>query len=416
MNVLITGARVVTPTDTVGPRRGRAMELLYVMDEADVLVREGRIVAVEPASSGLALSRDVPKGATVIEAQGRVLMPGFVDCHTHACWAGSRLDEWQMKLQGATYQQIMAGGGGIMSTVRATREATRDELAASLTTRLRAMLRHGTTTVEVKSGYGLSWEAESKMLGAIADASRADGVPHVTPTALLGHVIDPDVPDFVAATCGRTLHEVATHHRRLDGGPLAVDAYCEKGSWSVEDCVRLFEAAKARGMPIRVHTDQFNALGMVQEAIQLGAVSCDHLEASGPAEFEALGKSETMAVILPACGFHLDGRYANGRALIDAGAALAMATNCNPGSAPTVSMAMIVALAVRHCGLRVPEAIHAATANAAAVLGLRDRGSIAPGMRADMMLLRHRDERELAYEFGGNPVDVVIANGRVVEA
>lgn len=414
MNVLLTNVRVVTPTDTPGPRRGRAMELLYVMDEADVLVRDGTIVAVEPASAKVALSREVPKGVHVIDGQGRVLMPGFVDCHTHACWGGSRLDEWQMKLNGATYQQIMASGGGIMSTVRATRAATREELGAMLTTRLRTMLRLGTTSVEVKSGYGLSLEHESKMLGAIADASRSDGVPHVTPTALLGHALDSEVADFVEQTTRRTLHEIATHHRRGDGGPLAVDAYCEKGAWSVEDCLALFAAAKARSMPVRVHTDQFNALGMVQEAISLGAVSCDHLEASGKAEFEALGKAETMAVILPACGFHLDGRYANGRALLDSGAALAMATNCNPGSAPTMSMPMIIALAIRFCGLRVPEAIHAVTINAAAVLGLRDRGAIAPGMRADMVLLRHRDERELAYEFGGDPVDAVIAHGRVV--
>ncbi len=411
MSVLLTNARIVTPTAEPGPRRGRSMELLYVMDEADVLVQDGRIVAMEPASRGLATSRDVPHGATTIDAQGRVLLPGFIDCHTHACWGGSRLDEWQMKLRGATYQEIMAKGGGIMSTVRATRQTPREELAAALVTRLRAMLAHGTTSVEVKSGYGLTLEHETKMLQAIADASHTLRVPHVTPTALLGHTLDPDVPDFVADTCRRTLHEVATHHRRPDGGPLAVDAYCEKGAWSVDDCTRLFESAKVRNMPIRVHTDQFNALGMVREAISLGAVSCDHLEASGPEEFAQLGASETAAVILPACGFHLDGRYANGRALIDAGAVLSMATNCNPGSAPTVSMPMIIALAVRHCGLRVPEAIHAVTINAATVLGLRDRGIIAPGMRADMVLLRHRDERELAYEFGSNPVDMVFLQG-----
>jgi len=411
VSLLITNARVVTPTVDVGPRRGRAMELLYVIDEADVLVREGRIVAVEPAGRGLALSREATPAQHMIDAQGRVLLPGFIDCHTHACWGGSRLDEWQMKLAGATYQQIMARGGGIMSTVRATRETSRAELAASLTARLRAMLAHGTTSVEVKTGYGLSLEHESKMLHAITDAAHALRVPHVTPTALLGHTLDPESPDFVTETCRRTLHEIATHHRRPDGGPLAIDAYCEKGAWSVEDCTLLFEAAKVRNMPIRVHTDQFNALGMVREAIALNAVSCDHLEASGPAEFTALGASDTAAVILPACGFHLDGRYANGRALIDAGAILVMATNCNPGSAPTISIPMIIALAVRHCGLRVPEAIHAVTINAANVLGLRDRGIIAPGMRADMVLLRTRDERDLAYEFGGNPVDAVFVQG-----
>jgi imidazolonepropionase len=419
MSILITNARVVTPTDQPGLRRGRAMEMLYVVDEADVLVREGSIAMVEPASRGLALSRDVPRNTRVIDAQGRVLLPGFVDCHTHACWAGSRLDEWQMKLRGATYQQIMASGGGILSTVRATRAASRDELASLLRQRLGVMLAHGTTTAEVKSGYGLSLEAETKMLGAIADASRVDDagpLPYVIPTALLGHAIDPEEPDFVANTIRRTLHEVATHHRRSDGGPLAVDAFCEAGAWSVEQCVDLFESAKVRNMPVRVHVDQFSSIGMVQEAIRLGAVSCDHLEASGEGEFAALGKSETAAVILPACGFHLDGRYAKGRALVDAGAGLAIATNFNPGSAPVMSMPFVVALAVRYCGLRIAEAIHAATVNAAHVLGLRDRGAIAPGMRADMILLRHRDERELAYEVGGNCVDVVVAHGRVVSA
>lgn len=401
-----------------GARRGDAMSELGIIPRGDVHVSGGRIVSVGP--SGSLPSTDAP----VIDAAGRVLMPGFVDCHTHACYAGDRLDEWELKRAGATYLDILRAGGGIMSTVRATRSASPDELGASLSDRLERMLREGTTTVEVKSGYGLSLEHELKMLRVIQSAGeRFAGT--VVPTALLGHALDADSADpaackrFVDRTIGDTLPGVSGEFPFI-----AVDAFCEKGAWSLDDCVRLFDRARRGGHSLRVHADQFTSLGMTAHAADAGFISVDHLEAATPEESRLLGLSSTIGVLLPVCGFHVDGRYANARPIIDACAeeaagdgkgggsgGVAIATNFNPGSAPCLSMPMAIALAVRHCGLSPGEAIVASTVNAAAVLGLEDRGVIAPAKRADLILLRHTDERMLAYEFGSGAVDEVIVNG-----
>lgn len=370
---------------------------------ADVHIDGPRIAAVGPYLAA-------PTGADIIDARERVLLPGFVDCHTHLCYAGSRLDEWEQKLQGVPYLDILAAGGGIMSTVRATREAPQVELERLLLERLNRLLRQGTTTVEIKSGYGLSTEHEVKMLRAIRNAAKQwPGT--VVPTALIGHAIDPDVPTptFVHTTILETLPEI---HAEFPG--IAIDAFCEKNAWSVDDCVRLFMQAAELGHPIRVHTDQFTSLGMVPNAIKLGARSVDHLEASTADDLHAIAASNTIGVILPACGFHLDGRYANAREILSRGGRVALATNCNPGSAPSTSIPFAIALAVRHCGMTPAEAIVATTRTAAKVLNLNDRGVITPGARADLVLLRHHDERALAYDFGGDHVDAVIVNGRVM--
>lgn len=411
---VIREARVLTmlaPGETAPPkggRRGRELGMLGVIPRADVVIQDGRVVAVKDSAPAKSYQNS---GATTIEAIGGVLMPGFVDCHTHACWAGSRIDEWEKKLAGATYQEIMAAGGGIMSTVRAVRAAAAGELMIGLADRVERMLRLGSTTIEVKSGYGLMDEFEIAMLEAIhVTADSWAGV--LVPTALLGHAIDPGAltPEtFVNQTIDRALPGVS---RRFPG--IAIDAFCEKGAWSLADCVRLFEKAKALGHPIRVHADQFTSMGMIGEAIRLGALSVDHLEATTPDDLKRLAESDTFGVMLPVCGFHLDGRYANGRGFVDHGGKLCVATNYNPGSAPCPSMPFAIALAVRHLKLTPAEAIGAATVNPAALLGFADRGYIAAGARADLILLRHNDERALAYEVGDNPVaEVFVAGERV---
>lgn len=398
-------ARVVTPPGP-GPHRGAAANDLHVLDRADVLVRNGRIEAIEPAGSLSAKGVD-----HALDAKGRVLMPSFVDAHTHACWAGDRIDEWTKKLAGATYLELLKAGGGIMSTVRSVRGASEKDLASSLLDRLTRMLLAGTTTVEVKSGYGLSTNDELKMLRAIRAAAK-DFPGAVVPTALIAHAIDADHPSrdaFIETTIGETLDAV---HAEFPG--VALDAYCESGAWSLDECARLFDRAISLGHPFRVHADQFNALGMTRWAVERGARSVDHLEASTPEELALLARSKTFGVMLPCAGFHTDGRYADGRAFLDAGGALVIATNCNPGSAPTHSMPMAIALAARFNGLTPNEAITACTANAAALLGFDDRGRLTPGARADLILLRHTDERALAYEFGDNPVDVVCVHGAII--
>ena len=400
MPLLIRNARLLSLANGAIPRRGKALGELGVIPDGALLIADGKIAAVGPKV-------EAPTDAQVIDAGGRCVMPGFVDCHTHACWAGDRLEEWTMKLNGVPYLEIMKKGGGIHATVNAVREATQKQLAASLRDRLTHLLREGTTTVEVKSGYGLTTEAELKMLRAIRRAA-SDWPGTVVPTALLGHAVEGDHDTYTRMVVKEMLAEVSREFP-----DIAVDAFCETGAWSVEACVKLFEKA-GKHHPLRVHADQFNSLGMIPEAIRLFARSVDHLEATTKKDLLALAASPTMGVILPCTGFHTDQRYARGGFFVDQGGALALATNCNPGSSPTHSMPFAIALAVRFCGLSPSEAIAAATVNAAAVLGFTDRGTLEAGKRADLLILRHKDERALAYELGGNPVDTVICNGQVV--
>ena len=392
-----------------------------VLPCADVVVEGERIVSISegtearrhegtktPEANG---DRKGMESDSVIDAAGRVLMPGFVDAHTHALWAGDRLAEWEMRRGGASYLEVLEAGGGILSTVRAVRAAGPAELEDNLLARFEIMLREGTTTVEVKSGYGLTTTDELKMLRAIQSATKGGGAAaiSVVPTALLGHAIDPEQPRFIDTVIHEMLPAVS---QEFPG--IAIDAYCEQGAWSVQDCRRLFERAIALGHPVRLHADQFNSLGGVDLGIELGALSVDHLEATDLEVLKRLARSKTYGVMLPACGFHVDGRYANGRAFLDAGGKLVLASNCNPGSAPTSSMPFVIALAVRKLGLTVAEAIEAVTSAPTDLLSLPDRGRIAPGMRADLILLRHMDERQLAYEVGGNPVDLVVCGGKTI--
>ena len=414
----IRGARVLTmsvreksPDAALRPARGAALNDLGIIDHADVTIdpSRGEIVSVSPVAKG---GSRATAGPADFEARGRILMPGFVDCHTHALWAGSRIDEWEMKLRGATYQEIAAKGGGILSTVRAVQNATDAALDEALRSRLQSMLALGTTTVEVKSGYGLSMRHELRMLRAIARV-KPTAAQTIVPTALLGHAIDPDLPreQFVESTIRETLPAVA---REFPG--ITVDAFCEQGAWTLDETVRLFEAAKRLRCPVRVHADQFTSMGMVERAISLGALSVDHLEASTDEDLRRLAASSTFGVALPCSGFHLDGRYARAGRLAREGGAVCIAANCNPGSAPCPSMPMAIALAVRHGGLTPAQAIVAATRNPAALLGLSDRGFIAPSARADLLLLNTADERALAYEFGTNLVERVWTAGKPHDA
>lgn len=399
--IAITNARLLTLAHGGAPRRGKAMGKLAVIEHGSILIQDGTNDAIGP-------SINIPDDAQIIDADGRVVMPAFVDCHTHACWAGDRLDEWELKQRGATYLEILESGGGIMSTVRAVREASIDQLTESLLERLHWMLREGTTACEVKSGYGLSTKDELKMLDAIVLADQ-NWPGRVSPTACIGHAKDSAVEDFVSQTISETLPAV---HERYPG--ITIDAYTEQGAWSVDETVRLYTAAKDLGHPLRIHADQFNALGMLEAALELGTLSVDHLEATQPKALKKLAQSNTMGVMLPCSGFHVDDRYGDGRSFIDAGGALAIATNVNPGSAPCLSMPMAIALATRKLGITAAEAITASTINAALLLGFKDQGTLEVGKRADLIMLRHRDERQLGYTFGGSHVELVICNGSIV--
>jgi imidazolonepropionase len=408
MSLFIRRARVLTltppasapaaPGGGVQPRRGVALRELGVLPRGDVWVQNDKIIAVGP-------DLPVPPDAEVIDADGRVLMPGFVDCHTHACWAGPRLDEWEKELAGASPADLEKSGGGLPATIAAVRAATRKQLAAGLRLRLEAMLRVGTTTVEVKSGLGLNSEAERKMLGAIQRAA-SEWPGTVVPTALLGHAIENDPAAHTRLIVREVLPEV---WHEFPG--IAVDARCAADAWPAEACVRLLDRARKHGLPIRVSADQHASTGMIPEALQLHARSVDHLENATRADLQALAASDTFAVMLPGASFHAGSRYARAGAFVDSGGLLALASDHGP-SAPACSMPFVIALAVRFCGVTVAEAITACTVNAAAVLGLTDRGVIEPGRRADLLLLRHTDERLLAHEIGDNHLERVICAGR----
>ncbi len=391
-------------SDSLKPRRGADLCDLAVIPHGYVLVQNGRIAQV-----GQGKPKSVDPATVVIDANGRLLTPGFVDCHTHACWAGDRLDEWDLKMAGKSYLEILAAGGGIMSTVRSVRATATQELADGILRRGREMAAYGTTTVEVKSGYGLDTTTELRMLEAIAIATRTSPI-RVTATFLGAHAIDPLQSDAVRRMIDETLPEVV---REYPG--ICVDAYCERGSWSVEECMRYFKKAISLGCPIRVHADQFNSLGMVSAAVGLKAVSVDHLEATTDGDLELLAKSSTIAVGLPASSFCLGTQCIRAREFIDRGGALALATNANPGSAPVRAIPIVIAFAVRELKLSPAEALTAVTYNAACVLGLAEEcGSIDTGKSADLALWPCQDERALGYELSGSLPDLVMARGVIV--
>ncbi|MCC6908359.1 MAG: imidazolonepropionase [Phycisphaerales bacterium] len=403
-DLLIRDARLVTLAAGDVPRRRSAMRQLSIIERGDVLVRGDMIAAAGPNLDASTQNE--------VDARGRVLLPGFVDCHTHACWAGDRFDEFERRLAGEDYLSILKSGGGIMSTVRATRSASVEELRALTISHLNRMLALGTTTAEVKTGYGLNTDAECRMLEAIRGATQGEGASamRVIPTFLGAHAIDREQSDFVQRTIDETLPRIV----EMQPG-IACDAYCEDGAWSLDQTRRLFERAQALGCPVRIHTDQFNSLGATRLAVEMGAISVDHLEAIAEPDIALVAASDTTAVLLPISGLCTDGRYAPGRRLIDAGAAVAIASNYNPGSAPSSSLPLAMALACRMMKLLPAEAIAACTVNAAHVLGLAGRvGRIAPGMAADLVLWDERDERALCYELAGPPAALVVTGGTVV--
>jgi imidazolonepropionase len=410
---LFTNARILTLAQhgaPAGARRGEAMRELGVIERGYVHVVDGRIAAV---GAGVPPSH-IKTGAS--NRDGCVVMPAFVDCHTHACWGGDRYGEIARRLAGVSYLDILAAGGGIMSTVRATREASAtgpscEGLLKILSKRTSQMRRRGSLAIEVKSGYGLERTTELEMLRAIrahGNTAERDGDGFFVPTFLGAHAIDGDETAYCTRVIEELLPEVVEEF-----GPIACDAYCEKGAWSPAWTKRLFERAASLGCPLRVHVDQFNELGFLETALEMGARSVDHLEATSRDGLKRVARSQSTAVLLPGCGLTLDGRYANGRFLVDEGAAVAIATNCNPGSSPIVSMPLVIALAARFCGLTYAEAITAATYNAACVLGLeRETGSIEVGKRAHLLVLPTHDERALAYEWAtAEPSEVYAGHG-----
>ena len=400
-----------------GPQRGAALGDLGLIEDGAVAVKGGWIVAVGPTAE---VRAQVSAAAREVDASGRVVCPGFVDPHTHLVWMGDRAAEFEMRLAGATYMEIMAAGGGIMSTVRATRRASVESLVAAMRPRLDRMLAHGSTTVEVKTGYGLETATELRLLEAIVTLDREHPVTLV-PTFLGAHAIPEEYQGradaYVTLVVEEMLPAVAEKSRELGLSRLPFcDVFCEEGAFDLRQTRRILTAAQALGFPLKVHVDEFKALGGTRPAVELGAISADHLVTTSSEEIALLGRAATVAVSLPCTPFGLGhAEYTPARALLEAGAALALATDCNPGTAWNESFPFVIALACRYLRLTPRQALVAATLNAACALQLGDHvGSLIPGYAADLLVLDVPDYRYLGYRFGTNPVALVVKGGEVV--
>ena len=404
-------AQLLTLASPEGPKRGRAMGDVGLIEDGTVAVSEGRIVWVGPSAEAGHITAD-----TVIDATGRVVMPGFVDPHTHLLWAGDRADEFEMRIAGATYMEIMAAGGGIMNTVHATRAASLDELLSQTPPRLDALLAHGTTTAEVKTGYGLDTQDELKMLEAIHLLDQSHPL-ELVPTFLGAHAVPAEYQGRADEYVDLVIEEMLPQAARSPHRPAFCDVFCEDGAFDLEQSRRILEAARALGLGLKIHVDEFEALGGTRLAVELGAVSADHLACTPPEEIELLARSSTIAVSLPGTPFGLgDSHYTPARAIVDGGGALALATDLNPGTCYCQSMPFVVALACRYLRITPAEAICAATINAAHAIGLgHEVGSLEIGKKADVIILDLPTFQHLPYRFGTNPVQTVIKAGQMVK-
>jgi len=400
-----------------GPQRGTDLGRLEIVPDGAVLIRDGLIAEIGQSAE---LRRRFPDEET-LDAGKRVVMPGFIDPHTHLIWEGDRAADFEQRLEGTTYLEILAAGGGILSTVRHTRIATVETLLSETRPRLWEMLRHGTTTAEAKTGYGLETLSELRILEALLRLD-AEGPLELAITFLGAHAVAPEFkgdPDgYTAHLCAEMLPTVHAWWRTHASGKLLpfVDVFCETGAFNLEQSRRILEAARELGFPLKIHADEFDNLGGASLAAELGAVSADHLVKTSAADITALGQSDTVAVGLPCTPFGLaESAYTPARAILEAGGLLALASDLNPGTAWCGDMQFTIALACRYMRLTPAQAIAAATINAAVAIRRADRiGSLEPGKQADLLILSVPDYRHLGYRFGPNLVNTVIKKGEII--
>ncbi len=387
---------------TCDPERGDAPG---VVRDAALMARDGVIVYAGPEAD---LDRKrVPDGAREVHARGAAVVPGFVDAHTHLIWLGDRGDEYAQRASGVSYEEIAAAGGGIRATVRATAAGGVEQLATAARERARRMLAHGTTTVEVKSGYGVEHDAEMRQLDAALMLDAEQDVPNVVPTYLPLHASPDGARDaYIDDVCTRGVPDAATRAG-------FVDAFCETGAYTVAECERVFTAARAKGMRVKVHAEQRTRSGGALLAARMAAVSADHLEYASDEDFAALANASVVGVILPGASVVLGGPPPPGRRLLDAGCMVAIATDCNPGTCYSESIPLMVSLAVALGGLSPAQALVAATTGGAAALGLADRGMLRAGLRCDAVILSTPNWVDVGYHLGGDVVSGVILGGRL---
>lgn len=391
------------------PRTGKQMRDIGIIKGGCVAVKDGKIIAVGKTSD----VRKAVRAETIINASGKTVMPGFVDPHTHLIFAGSREDEFQMRVEGASYMDILKAGGGILKTVRETRKASADELLGFGLNTLDVMLCYGTTTVEAKSGYGLTTKDEMKILGVIKRLNQLHAV-DVVPTFMGAHAVPTEYrnapEDYVKIVVEEMIPKVAEK-----GLAEFCDVFCERGVFTLEQSRRILEAGKNHGLKPKIHADEMNAFGGAELAANVGAVSAEHLLHSSDAGLKAMAEKGVIAVLLPAAALSLmGGRYADARKMIDYGVPVALGTDFNP-SCWVENQQLVVAFACFFMRMTPAEAITAATINAAHAIGkAHEVGSLEVGKKADIIVLNVPNHVFLGYRFGVNLVDKVIKNGRLV--
>jgi imidazolonepropionase len=414
-SLLITGASQILTLRGRGPRRGKALSNLGILKDGALLIRDGRVIAVGARAKVEALTD--ARSAEKLDVEGRVILPGFVDSHTHLIHAASRAEEYELKIAGASYEEIARKGGGILNSVKKLRSATSEALRRRALAALREFAAHGTTTIEAKSGYGLDVTSELKILELHRELRQEQPL-EIISTFLGAHVVPaeyrstPDGPQrYVSMLIRRLIPEVAD--RKL---AEFCDVFCDRGAFSRAQSEQILEAGVRHGLAPRIHAEQLTRTGATQLAIQLGAVSCDHLEQVNQADIRALGKSRTVATLMPGCDFHLGlKRYAPARSLIDAGAIVALATDYNPGTSPTLSMPMVLSLACTQLRMTPAEAIVAATIHGAYALRREKQiGSLEEGKLADLGVFDVDDYREIPYYFGVNKCCMTIKSGQIL--
>ncbi len=411
---LITGCAELLTLRGAVPRRGHALSDLGIIRDGALLVHNGRIAAVGPRRRIERLR--AARGAEKLDLGGRVVLPGFVDSHTHLIFPASRADEYEQRISGKTYEQIAKNGGGIRTTVRDLRRSSAAALAVSANARLREFAAHGTTTIEAKSGYGLDWKSETKIL-CILQQLHQDQPLDIARTFLGAHIVPPEFrrrPNaFVDLLVKRWIPAVAT-----SGLAEFCDVFCDRGAFTVAQSRRILATGRACGLVPRIHAEQLAHTGAARLAIEVSAASADHLEKIDASDIRAFGLSNVVCTLLPGCGFHLGtGCYAPARKLIDAGAIVALATDFNPGTSPTLSMPMILSLACSQMRITPPEAISAATINPAYSLRQQDCiGSLEAGKYADLAAFDVASYREIPYYFGMNLCNLTMKRGVVIHS
>jgi imidazolonepropionase len=415
-SLLITGVSQLLTLRGRGPRRGNALSHLGIIKDGALLVRDG--VIAEVGTRAVIETLPEAKNADKLDVGGRVVLPGFVDSHTHLIHAASRAEEYELKIAGASYEEIARKGGGILNSVKKLRAATTEALELRALSALKQFAACGTTTLEAKSGYGLNLTNEMTILGLHSRLQALQPI-EIVSTFLGAHAVPAEYRNkangaerYINLLTGTLIPEIGE-----DRLAEFCDVFCDRGAFTVEQAKRILQAGRQWGLSPRLHAEQLTRTGATQLAVQLGAASCDHLEHVNRADIRALAKSNTVATLLPGCDFHLGlKRYAPARDLIEAGAIVALATDYNPGTSPTVSMPMILSLACSQLRMTPAEAVTAATINGAYALRREKRiGSLEVGKQADLAVFEVADYREIPYYFGVNTCWATMKRGKIIQ-